>query len=62
MPLFTIKKNELSFYVDYFIHNSKCFVFQETKDDRVITTFVCNTNKKSCDDLKETETEILITI
>lgn len=62
MALYTIKKNELSFYVDYFIHDSKCFIIQETKDDRVITTFVCNTDKNICDDLKETETEILITI
>lgn len=62
MSLYTIKKHELTFYVDYFIHDSKCFIVQETKDDRVITTFVCNTDKKSCEDLKETETEILITI
>jgi hypothetical protein len=62
MATYTIKKNELTFYVDYFIHNKKCFLIQETKDDRVITDFICQTNKIICDDLVETTTEILITI
>ena len=30
---YTIPKNKLTFYVDYVIHNNRCYVLQETKDD-----------------------------
>lgn len=47
--IFEIPKVPLSFYYDYFIKNGKCYLYQETEDDRVHTKFICNTKKQSCD-------------
>lgn len=60
--IYTIPKNELTFYVDYVIHNNRCYVLQETKDDRVLTKFICFTSKTKCDNLIITNTEIKIII
>ena len=59
---YKIPKVKWSFYVDYNIIDGKCFVYQETQDDRVHNKFICKTDKSSCDELKEDEKFIYITI
>ncbi len=61
MKTYTIDKHKDTFYVDYDIQNGKCFIVQEFHS-RVLTTFVCKTDKKQCDDLQETSNQIIITI
>jgi hypothetical protein len=61
MKTYTIEKQPATFYVDYSIKDNKCYIIEEYHN-RVKTTFICNTNKNSCNNLVETETQILITI
>jgi len=56
------KKPSLTFYVDYVIHDNKCYMLYETLDGRIHKKFICETFKASCDDLRETESYIYITI
>ncbi len=57
----TIKKHPDTHYVDYIIQDNKCYVIEEYHN-RVLSTYICDTNKDKCQDLVETEKEILITI
>ena len=61
MKTYTIDKNPDTFYVDYIILDNKCYIIEEYHN-QVKKTFVCNTDKDRCNDLVETETQILITI
>lgn len=62
MITYTIPKVKLCFYFDYIIKSNKCYIFQETKDDRVHTNFICNTNKICCEELTHDEENIYIKI
>jgi hypothetical protein len=57
----TIQKEKGTFYVDYVISDGKCFIIQEYAN-MVKTSFVCKTRKERCEDLKESDTQIFITI
>lgn len=59
---YTVPKVEGSFYWDYHITNDKCYVYQETLDDRVHTKFICRTIKERCVDITDDDKNIYITI
>lgn len=61
MKTYTINKNKRTNYVDYMLEKGKCYIYEEF-GSRYLTTFVCDTDKNSCDKLEETETQIFITI
>lgn len=58
----TINKNPLTFYVDWHIVGGFLYVYEETKDDRVISHKICPTNEVKIKDLKETEKKIIVVI
>jgi hypothetical protein len=59
--IYTINKQEGTFYVDYIIQDNKCFIIEEF-ETRVKQTFICNTTKDKCDNLTETDKTITIEI
>ena len=59
---YEIKKVPDMFYFDYMIEKGFCYVFQETKDDRVHTKKVCATDKKKREEFSHNSTSIFITI
>lgn len=56
---YTIDKQPGTFYVDYVIRDSKCYIIEEFLT-RVKQTFICNTDKDKCDELTETDKTITI--
>lgn len=62
MKKYKVKKVPLWIYFDYVIDDGFCYVFQETKDDRVHTKKICETTSTICENFDHDEIYIYITI
>lgn len=58
---YIVKKQELTFYVDWVIKDNSLFLIEEMEDGRKKTTLICSTKEERIKDLEEVKKYIIIT-
>ena len=58
---YIIKKQELTFYIDWVIQDNSLFLIEELTDGRVKNTLVCSTKEKRIKDLEEIKNFVILT-